>query len=145
MNECTGFRYLEHTSDAYVEARGFTLEEAFAYSAKGMFEIMTDTSKVNAVERREVKDLATDLGNALYRWLEDLLILHDSEGLVFRDFRISINRLAGGGIEINGIAEGEEFDPAKHEVRTEVKAVTYSLMEIRKEGNCWVVRFVLDL
>ncbi len=145
MGECRGFKFLEHTSDAYIEARGSSLDEAFIYAAKGMFEVITDTIKVDAVVLKEIRDSAIDLENALYRWLEDLLILHDSEGLVFRDFDVKIERTGQNEIKILGVAKGEKFDPLKHEVRTEVKAVTYSLMEIRKEDKCWVVRFVLDL
>ncbi len=145
MDKCPGFKFLEHTSDAYIEAKGLTLNEAFIYAAKGMFEVITDTSKIEARVSKEIKDSAIDLENALYRWLEDLLILHDSEGLVFRIFRVEIDRSKSEEIKIYGIAEGERFNPVKHEVRTEVKAVTYSLMEIKKKGFCWVVRFVLDL
>ena len=145
MGVCRGFKFLEHTSDAYIEARGSTLEEAFVYAAKGMFEVITDTTKIDAIVLKEIKDSAIDLENALYRWLEDLLILHDAEDLVFRDFDIKIMHHGQNEIKILGVARGEKFNPLKHEVRTEVKAVTYSLMEIKKVGRCWTVRFVLDL
>jgi len=144
MDACSGFKFLEHTSDAYIEARGATLGEAFAYAAKGMFEIITDTTKISPEILKEIEDSGMDLENALYRWLEDLLILHDSEGLIFSEFSVEFKRL-GNEVRFHGTARGELFNPSKHEVRTEVKAVTYSLMEVRKVGRCWVVRFVLDL
>ena len=142
---CGGFRFLEHISDAYVEASGQTLEEAFEYAAKGMFEIITNTQQVEPKEERTIKDSAMDLENALYRWLEDLLILHDSEGLVFKVFRVKLKEAREGLIDIAGKAWGEKFNPSKHEIRTEVKAVTYSLMEIKKLNECWIVRYVVDL
>ncbi len=143
---CGGFRFLEHTADAYVEATGKSLEEAFAYAAKALFELMTDTTKIEAKVKRVISDEGMDLENALYKWLEDLLILHDSEGLVFKDFTVRFTELNDRVIRFVGEAWGEFFNPDKHEVRTEVKAVTYSLMEItHTPEGCWVVRVVFDL
>ncbi len=136
---------MEHTADAYVEATGRTLEEAFINAAKAMFEIMTDISKVQKVEKREVKDSGFDLESALYRWLEDLLIIHDSEGLVFSEFTFKFTKKNEDKIEFVGEAWGEKFDPGRHEIKSEVKAVTYSLMTIQNVNGCWVVRVVFDL
>jgi SHS2 domain-containing protein len=144
--KCGGFRFLEHTADAYVEATGNSLEEAFTYAAKALFELMTDTTKIEAKVRKVISDEGIDLKNALYRWLEDLLILHDSEGLVFKDFRVRFTELNDRAVRFVGEAWGEIFNPKKHEVRTEVKAVTYSLMEIlHQPDGCWVIRVVFDL
>ena len=40
---------------------------------------------------------------------------------------------------------GEPFDPARHEIHTEVKAVTYHLLKVAQEGGLWTGRIVLDL
>ncbi len=142
--ECRGYRFLEHTADAYVEASGRSLEEAFENAAKAMFDIMTDISRIERKVRKEIVDEGIDLENLLYRWLEDLLIIHDSEGLVFSDFSVNIEE-GNEGYKIKGYAFGERFDPSKHPVEMEVKAVTYSLMEVKQVGECWVVRVVFDL
>jgi SHS2 domain-containing protein len=39
----------------------------------------------------------------------------------------------------------EPLDPARHEILTEVKAVTYHQLQFRQEGARWVGRVVLDL
>ncbi|RLE68385.1 MAG: archease, partial [Thermoprotei archaeon] len=56
-----GFKFLEHMSDAYIMAWGKTLEEAFEYAALGMFETMTDTSKVKHKVVREIEVDGIDL------------------------------------------------------------------------------------
>ncbi len=142
---CGYFRFLEHTADAYVEATGRTLEEAFEWMAKGMFEIMTDTSKVRPLIKKDLSGTGVDLEGVLYRWLEDLLILHDAEGLVFSEFRVYEVKKIGNEYTYKASVWGEVFDPSRHEVRTEVKAVTYSLMEVKNVDSCWVLRVVFDL
>jgi len=148
---CLGFKFLEHTADAYVEAAGRNVEEAFSNAAKALFEVMLNTSKVECKVRKLIVDNGIDLYNALYRWLEDLLIIYNVEKLAFTTFKITFNRPINNQedlskeVEFLGEVCGEPVDKEKHEVKNEVKAVTYSLMEILKKDECWITRFVLDL
>jgi len=40
---------------------------------------------------------------------------------------------------------GEPLDPARHEVRTEVKAVTYHALAVARRDGGWAGRVILDL
>ncbi len=143
---CPGFSHAPHTADVLVIARGRTLEEAFEMAALGVYEVMTDTKRVEPREERVVEDTGFDLYNLLYRWIEDLLIITDSEGLVFSRFKVeAIERRGEEEWYIRGRAWGEPFNPEKHEHRTIVKAMTYAMMEIRREDGCWRVQFVVDI
>jgi len=42
------FKFLEHTADAYVEAYGTSLEEAFENAAMATLDVMTELEKVEA-------------------------------------------------------------------------------------------------
>jgi len=145
MEGCDYFRFLEHTADAYVEVCATTLERAFELAAKAMFEVMTDTSRVEPVREYVVVDQGFDLENALYRWLEDLLVEYGRSSTLFGEFRVDYVRAEGEGYAFRGRALGETFNPEKHEPRVEVKAVTYSQMEVLNLGDRWVLRFVLDI
>jgi len=139
-----GFRFLEHVADVYVEAYGSSLEEAFEHAATALFEVMTDTSKVKPEVVKRVKVTGFDEYSLLYNWLEELLYLYEVENILFSKFKVHITKV-NEDFSLEGEAWGEQFDDKRHEKRTEVKAVTYSQMEIlRKEGKV-VVRFVLDI
>ncbi len=143
---CPGFTHAPHTADVLVIAHGRSLEEAFEQAALGVYEVMTDTKKVEPRIEKHVEVEGFDLENLLYRWIEELLIITDSEGLVFSRFRVE--RIEKRGEEeyyLVARAWGEPFDPDKHEHRTIVKAMTYAMMEIRRENNCWHVQFVVDI
>ncbi|RLG85755.1 MAG: archease [Thermoprotei archaeon] len=141
-----GFRFLEHTADVLVEVWAPKLEELFEEAARAMFEIITDTSKVDPSLCREVETEGFDLENSLYRWLEELLIIHDSENLVFGKFRVhKFEKLGEDRYVIRGEACGEPFNIDKHEPRTVVKAVTYAQMQIRKENSLWKATIVFDI
>ncbi len=146
---CPGFAHAPHTADVLIVARGRSLEEAFEQAALGVYEVITDTSKVEPREERRVEDSGIDLYQLLYRWIEDLLYYTDSEGLVFSKFKVDRIERVGEGEEaeyrLEARAWGEKFDPEKHPHRTIVKAMTYAMMEIVKENGCWRVQFVVDI
>lgn len=143
--ECPGFRHEEHTADVLIEAWGRTLEEAFEESALAVYEVITDTGKVKPLNRVDLEVEGFDLENLLYRWVEEMLLYTDSEGMVFGLFRVCRIEETGDGYRIVSSAWGERFDPERHEHRTIVKAMTYAQMSISREGDCWRITFVVDI
>lgn len=143
--ECRGFDHLDHTADVLIEARGRSLSEALEAAALATYEVMTDTSKVEARERVEIEVEGMDLQSLLYRWIEELIAVTDSRRLVFSRFSVRRIEVSQDSIRLVAEAFGEEFDPARHVSRTVVKAMTYADMSMREEGGCWTIRFVVDI
>ncbi|MDT7860802.1 MAG: archease [Saccharolobus sp.] len=136
------FEFFDHTADVGIRAYGKTLEEAFSNAALGVFEIITDTSKVEQKEQREIYINSYDLENLLYKWIEELLYYYDTELMLFSRFDIMIDT---DNMILEGIAWGERFDEKKHERRTVVKAMTYHQMSIEKIDDMYIITFVVDI
>jgi SHS2 domain-containing protein len=137
------FEFFDVTADVGYKAYGNTLEEAFENAALAMFEVMTDTDTIDPEIKREIKVESEDEYALLYDWLSEFLVILDSEFLVFSKFDVKIEK-NGEEYVLNGTAWGEEFNPEKHESRAEVKAVTYHLMNIKKD-NVHMVKVILDI
>ena len=145
---CPGWRHSEHTADVLIEAWGRTLEESLEEAARAVYEVMTNTSKVEPKVKLTIEAEGIDLYNLIYRWIEAMLAYTDSEGLVFGVFRVC--DIEEGSDDkpwrIRSIVWGEKFDYQKHEHRTIVKAMTYAQMEVKKDRNgCWKTQFVVDI
>ena len=141
------FEFFDVTADVGYRAYGKSLENAFENAAIAMFEVVTDTSVVRPIVEKQIKLEAEDEYAILYDWLSELLFLHDSEYLVFSKFDIKIDSKIEGDIEgyiLDASAYGEEFDPSRHERRSEVKAVTYHMMDIEVE-NHYMIQVILDI
>jgi SHS2 domain-containing protein len=139
------WEHFEHTADIGIRGYGKTLEEAFENVAIALFEVMVDTSKVEKKTVKEVEAEGEDLQSLLYNFLEQLLIIHDIEGLVFRDFEVKIEK-TNRSYKLKAKAYGEELDLEKHEPKEEVKAITYHEMEIKQlEDGTWIVQLVPDI
>ncbi len=139
------FEWVEHPSDIGFRAYGRDLAEAFENAALAFFEVMVDTSKVRLREEVKVEIEAEDEKALLYDWLERFLYLHDAKGLVMSKFKVEKLERSDGSFEIKAKAWGERFDPKKHEARTAVKAVTYHMMEIKREKGKCSAQAVVDI
>ncbi|HID60732.1 MAG TPA: archease, partial [Hadesarchaea archaeon] len=120
------------------------LAEAFENAALALFEVMVDTSKVEAREKVDVELKAEDEKALLYDWLDKLLYFHDANQLVMSRFKVDISKTPDG-LKIEAGVMGERFNPAKHSERTAVKAVTYHMMEIRRGKDKCSVQAVVDI
>ena len=143
--EASGYKFLEHVTDALVEAWGHTLEEAFSQSGIALFETMIDTANVQPRLIEEIHTTGHDQKELLYNYLEELLLLFEVKQLAVG--KISAVSIAGDQQEMHREAEvsGEKFDRQKHNGRVEVKGITYHMMDINKVQDKVTVRFLLDL
>lgn len=140
-----GFELLPHTADVLIRAWGDTLEEAFSYGALGMYEVMTDTSKVEPRMERKVESSGFDLENLLYNWIEDLITLFDMEAFLASQVRVEKIWKEGSEWRLNAYLRGEPYNPDRHESRALVKAATYHLMKIWREDSRHYIQFVVDI
>jgi SHS2 domain-containing protein len=139
------FEWVEHPSDIGFRAYGKDLAEAFENAALAFFEVMIDTSKVRPREEVKVELEAEDEKALLYDWLERFLYLRDANGLVMSKFKVEELKSSNGGFKIIARAWGEKFDPKKHEPKVSIKAVTYHMMEIKREKGECSVQVVVDI
>jgi SHS2 domain-containing protein len=139
------FKFLEHTADAYIEAHGTSLEEAYANAAIAMFQVMTETSKVEPKTEESIEVEGKDLSSLLYSWLEELLVRHEIKNRLYSKFHIEIIEFQKESYKLKAKIYGENFNSNKHPSKTEVKAVTFHMMEINQSGDQNRIRFVLDL
>ncbi len=143
-----GFRYIDHTADIQSQSWGRSLEEAFSQSALSLMAIITpNLNKITPEIKKKVQIEAEDKEALLFDFLSELLFIFDVEELVFKKIKIMyIQNVEGSSnYELEALLEGEKFDKNKHEIGTEVKAITYSFMEIIENKEKVEIKVVFDI
>jgi SHS2 domain-containing protein len=135
-----GFETFEHKADMGIRGYGATLEEAFANGAKALFAVMIDIRSVNPKDAHEVKCSADDLETLFVEWLNRLLSIADSEGVVFSQFELEIR-----GNMVDGKALGERLDRERHRPMVEVKAATYHMLKVGESEGGFFAQCVVDV
>jgi len=137
------FEYLEHEADLGILANADTLEQAFEEGAKAMFNAMVDIARVKPAVKSEVSVSAESVDSLFVEFLNALLTKVDTEGMVFSRFRVRI--LKEETYCLTAEAWGEPLDQKRHEVKTEVKAATYSGLKCWTDSGKHHVQCVLDI
>jgi SHS2 domain-containing protein len=136
-----GFRILEHPSDLGIEASGSTVGEAFEQAALGLMAVIAEPETIEAVYERTVGLDAQDAGNLLVRWLSEILYLYDGEGYLVKEAKID----SISPTKLRARLLGEEYQPKKHTLKLDVKAVTYHQLSIDTKDSRTTVRVFLDI
>jgi len=132
------------TSDSAFTAYGKSLNDVFCNAALALFETITNTKEIEAKEKRKIEVSGYDLKSLMYAWLSELLFISSSEHFVFSKFEVDIKK-EGENFLLNGECLGEKIDMKKHEIKTEVKAITYHKMEIKEKDNMWKAQVIVDI
>ena len=134
------FKFLEHTADAKFQAFGNTLKEVFENSALALFKILYD-KKVKEEKIHKIQVKGNDLENLMYNFLEEFLILFDSEN--FLPGRIKSLELDEKNFRIKAEIIGD--DVKNYKASTHIKAITYNEMFVKKGKNKWISQVVVDI
>jgi SHS2 domain-containing protein len=127
------FEIIEHTADVGIRAWGDSIEEAFENAALGMFSIIADVSKVDLIGEAEVRVNNESLDELLVDWLSELLYLFDAERIFLGKFEVKIDKK--DRYYLKGRVYGEKYDPKKHGMGVEIKAVTYHMLKVDTDKN----------
>ena len=139
------YEYLDHGADIGLEVRSDSLEGLFSEAGRSIFSLMVDVENISSDEPLELKLDEQNLEDLLYEWLSELLSLSNLNGKVYGKFPKLTIRKKDSNYSLEAVARGENIDPKKHELGTEVKAVTYQGLEINETEYGWRCRFVVDV
>jgi SHS2 domain-containing protein len=135
------YTVFEHTADLGLEIYGKTVKELFANAAFAVFDSITDLNRVKATEERTIIIEGEGWEDLLVNYLREVLYMFNGEGLLLKEYSI---------IEIDpqhleGRVSGEFFNPSKHRINKEIKAVTYHQVTVRETPEMWTGRVILDV
>ncbi len=140
--EAPWYRLLDHTGDIAMLVGAATLPALYDAATRALFDVILDVRSVEPRTRLDVQiEGALDAEDLLVRYLSELLFLHDTADWLFRG--AEVRRIESGAL--SAVALGETFDPRRHAIQRQVKAVTYHGLLLSEDSDGWSARVVLDL
>uniref|UniRef100_A0A8D8PYS1 Protein archease-like n=1 Tax=Cacopsylla melanoneura TaxID=428564 RepID=A0A8D8PYS1_9HEMI len=128
------YEYLDHTADVQIHAWGDSLQEAFEQCANAMYGYMTEIEYVEMKESQDLEAEGDDLLGLLFHFLDECLFLFSAEPF-FIARKVQILEFDKENFKIKARGFGETFELGKHPQGTEVKAITYSNMQVHEDKN----------
>ena len=131
------------TADVAIESRGDTLEELFTASAMATFEVMADTGNIHPEIKKALHLEHSEIDGLLFDWLAEIIYLKDSEFMLFSKYDLKITKSTN--YQLDAEILGEEINQSKHDLKCDVKAITFHLFEVNEKEGKWISRFILDI
>ena len=136
------YEHFDHTADLGLRIRAASLEELFMEAARALIDaLVAQRGSIRPSDQRVIRLEADERTDLLHDWLAELLYLFEAERMLFNRFDVSL--LPG---KLEATVWGEPFDPARHEIEQEIKAVTYHGLKIESatDGG-WLAEVIVDL
>jgi SHS2 domain-containing protein len=134
-------------ADIAFDAWGQTLEELFRGAAEATIQVMAEN--VTAVRPLETVDISIVQENEemlLFDFLNELIFYKDARRLLLLPARLTIAKLEDGtGYSLQAALQGEEVDARRHQLNTDVKAVTMLRFSVTRAAHGWQATVVLDV
>ncbi|NDC63199.1 MAG: archease [Planctomycetia bacterium] len=131
----------EHTADLGLRVAAPSLELLLADAARGLFTVIAgDLAQIRPDREERFVVAGTDPTWLLFDWIAELHAAFELRRMLFNSFVVSIE--AAG---MRATARGESFDPARHSLAHEVKAVTQHELDVRQTPAGWQATVILDI
>jgi len=140
-NNVPYYHLLDHTADMGVEINGSDPSDLFKNAGIALINIMLGDIPSKGSNIMKISLKGDDLSDLMVRWLTEILYLFEGERLVVTD--ISIDSLASA--TMNATLFTMSFDPQRHEILREIKAVTYHQIDVTRKDGIWKARVIFDL
>ncbi|MEN6407580.1 MAG: archease [Thermoguttaceae bacterium] len=135
------FEIFEHTADVGIRARAETPDALFSEAARGLFSVMVSRlDDVRPIETVEFHLPGDHLEELLHDWLSELLFTFGTRRLLFCEFQTRI-----GPDGLTASARGEPFDPSRHALGDEVKAITWHALKVERSADGWTAEVIVDV
>jgi SHS2 domain-containing protein len=146
QGKLAGYEYLDHTADVQLHAGDKDMKGALEQLVVSMFGYMTSLETVGIDQELSnqvglnVKVEGHDLESLVFNFLDEWLFIFHSSYFIVKKINITILDL--DKFTITSTAKGEKIDLSKHSQGTEIKAITYSNMQIKETPHrcdLWVI------
>ncbi len=139
-----GYEIIEHPADIGFRVCCPTLEDAFADAGLALFSIMASGGDGTCSESRRVDLSAEDLCALLYDFLEELLILFETED--FFGFSASVRiRRDTAAVSLSATISGTAMEGPTWCRSHGVKAITYHQMRISEAETGCTIEVIVDV
>ncbi len=135
------YETFEHTADLGLRIRADDLKGLFEEAAEALFSVIVANLDDVAPARQASFQLEADRLDELLRdWLAELLFAFHAEHMLFSRFDVTIE-----DTRLTATAQGEPIDPDRHELGSEVKAITYHELKVEHDHFGYLAEVIVDV
>jgi SHS2 domain-containing protein len=135
------YTLIDHTADFGIHVYGSDSKELFANAAWALFDLITEIDKLAGLDSCPIEVSGDDWSDLMVNWLREMLYLWNGKELLVKNARI----LSLSETELTATVEFDLFNPGRHMINTEIKAVTYHQIQVNSSPSGWEAMIIFDI
>jgi len=140
MSFTNDYEIIDHTADIGIRVKGNSLNSVIKKAVLALSDLMSGQMKIDRDEEKEFKIHEDEPDIAMVGILEEVLYLFEHQKFAVSDCRVSIDN-NDYIIELKGrLYNLDELKGA-----TEIKAVTYHMLSVKKVNDNWEATVIFDI
>jgi SHS2 domain-containing protein len=135
------YHLIDHTADFGIHVSGTHSKDLFANAAQALFDVITDIDSLTGRDSCLVEVSGEDWSDLMVNWLREILYLWNGEERLVK----SVNITALSANKLSAQVVFDPYDPDRHTVKTEIKAVTYHQIQVKRTHSGWTAKIIFDI
>jgi len=135
------YKLIDHTADFGIEVTGADQKELFVNAALAMFDLITDLRVVAGKDEYSLHVQGADRCDLMVNWLRESLYLWNGRKMLIK----TVDMLSISEKDLSASITYDLFIPNIHEVKNEIKAVTYHQINVAQTDDGWQARVIFDV
>lgn len=135
------YHIIDHTADLGIIVQGTDEKNLFIRAAQAMTDLMVEGDISKKTVMKDVSLQGEDFPDLMVRWLGEILYLFAGEKLIVNSIEIK----SISPIQLKSTLTLSSFEPEHHQVKREIKAVTYHHISVDQVNDGWQARIIFDI
>lgn len=135
------YELIDHTADFGIHVFGSDSTDLFANAALAMFDLIAEMDTVAGRNAHFVQITGDDWPDLMVNWLRELLYFWSGRELLIT--AVDIQAISEKALSATILTA--PYDPDRHVVKTEIKAVTYHQIQVESGPSGWEAKIIFDV
>jgi SHS2 domain-containing protein len=136
-----GVEIIDHTGDIGIRITARSREELFATAAKAMVQLILPSRGTGTTEQRHYQATGDDDEQLLVNWLSEINFYFQTEQFLPCD----ILTLEMNDNSLQAEVTGNVISLEHNSIHTDIKAVTYHRISVKKINDLWTAQVIFDI
>lgn len=135
------YKLIDHTADFGIEVTGNDQKDLFVNAALAMFDLIANPSPLVGKSEFDLHVQGSDRCDLMVNWLRELLYLWNGKEVLIK----AVDILSISEKTLTASLQHDRFDPDIHELKNEIKAVTYHQIKVEQNPEGWKATVIFDV
>ena len=135
------YRLIDHTADFGIHVFGADPKDLFANAALAMFDQIVAIDTLKGTGEYNLDITGDDWPDLMVNWLRELLFLWTGKAMLVK----KVDILSIAEYKLSAKLHVDPFDLNRHEIKIEIKAVTYHQIQVESGPAGWEAKIIFDV